>query len=240
MDFAWTEAAVMRLRELFALPDEYLTAEQLARALSAEFGAVVSRNAVIGKLHRLGMGRPDGPRRPPVRKKRLGVPDKPSAAKTHQRARQRRSARTGVDLGPRERELQIRGQLMCDPARASAVGLAGLTARRCRWPLGGAFDAPPAELYCGAAVQDDGYPYCRAHCRRAYLDYVPGRVGGWVRVAVALVHEGGEDARPQQDGGDEHRQDDEVYRLAQPELDHVESPPLDWRAQPRRRRLANG
>ena len=53
----WTEARVALLRKLWA---EGLSASQIAKELGG-----VTRNAVIGKIHRLGLSKRDHPRRSP-------------------------------------------------------------------------------------------------------------------------------------------------------------------------------
>ncbi len=56
MHFAWTPAALDDLHRLFI--GEKLSAAQTARALSARaLGAIVSRNAVLGKVQRLAWTR---------------------------------------------------------------------------------------------------------------------------------------------------------------------------------------
>lgn len=61
MPFAWTPAALDDLHRLFVR--EKLSAAQTARALSARaLGADVSRNAVLGKVQRLGWTREEAPR----------------------------------------------------------------------------------------------------------------------------------------------------------------------------------
>lgn len=45
--------------------------------------------------------------------------------------------------------------------------LTELTTKTCHWPYDGG-------LFCGAEAVPE-YPYCHNHCRRAYLDFHPGR-----------------------------------------------------------------
>ncbi|WP_082539941.1 MULTISPECIES: GcrA family cell cycle regulator [unclassified Caulobacter] len=151
----WSEARVERLKALLA---QGQSASQIAKALGS-----VSRNAVIGKIHRLGLaGRkpPSGPGRraaTPVRSapRRLAPsppPTRPAGGPPAMSAAALRRPR---------------------PAPVDAIGtvrdLAALPRHACRWPIGDPKD--PAFSWCGrsAPMTPTGRsPYCEGHRDRAY------------------------------------------------------------------------
>lgn len=62
--FVWPPEAVARLRELRQAGVAF---SECTRALNAEFGATLSRNAVIGKAQRIGLCQPSASCRRPIR-----------------------------------------------------------------------------------------------------------------------------------------------------------------------------
>ena len=155
----WTDERVELLGKLWG---EGLSASQIAALL----GGGVTRNAVIGKVHRLGLsgrtkaGQPAAPR-----------PAKPRAA-----------AAPGPAPAPRPRPtLQTAEPVASLPMRAVAappptaeevnipvserVSILDLRETMCRWPLG---DPQSPEFgFCGGRTAT-GLPYCAVHCRVAY------------------------------------------------------------------------
>lgn len=142
-----------RIEQLRALWRDGLSASQIASALGG-----ITRNAVIGKAHRLGLtGRPSpiknqsaGPARPrPARRprtERLPVPRVASVAAAPMR-------RAEPALPPLELE---------DMPGATILTL---TDRICKWPIG---DPRNADFhFCGRASAEN-LPYCAEHARRAY------------------------------------------------------------------------
>ncbi len=141
----WSEERVTLLRKLWA---EGLSASQIAKQLGG-----VTRNAVIGKVHRLGLaGRatPSRPAKRPVRPARPRVIG-PSAP----RLRQPSSVPYVVvpDLEP----------LRFEDGKAASV--LTLKDSMCRYPIGDPTDADFA--FCGRAAPTCG-PYCQDHARLAY------------------------------------------------------------------------
>ena len=133
----WTDERVEKLKKLWA---EGLSASQIAAQLGG-----VSRNAVIGKVHRLGLaGRATAPRveRPrPAPQPRLHTP------------------RVSVMRAEPVVEEPL------EPMPENAVTVVDLNASVCRWPLG---DPSTAEFrFCGRKAKA-GAPYCEAHVRMAY------------------------------------------------------------------------
>ena len=140
----WTDDRVATLRKLWA---EGLSASQIAKQLGG-----VTRNAVIGKVHRLGLaGRatPSRPAKRPVRASRPRVIG-PSAP----RLRPAQSMPTVVipDLEPLKFE---------DGKTASVLTL---NESMCKFPIGDPNDADFA--FCGRGAVCG--PYCQDHARLAY------------------------------------------------------------------------
>jgi len=144
----WTEDKIAALKERLDQGEPY---SAIARALGAK-----SRNAVIGKAHRLELfrlahrKRNNGATMTAVNPGKLAprfnrkLPDKPK---------------------PPAPEDPSPGQGQFD----HPVTLMGLTERTCRWPGPGETDGPNT-LYCGNPVER-GSSYCPIHARLAYAKH---------------------------------------------------------------------
>jgi GcrA cell cycle regulator len=132
------------------------TASQVSRAL----GGRVSRNAVVGKVHRLGLcfTRSVGVNRVrgathPARKKHKPKPQVVLQAAPN-RPMAKIFAEPFVSAGP---ELVI-------PVTERKT-IATLEANDCRWPIG---DPQQADFHFCGKTKVAGLPYCEFHARRAY------------------------------------------------------------------------
>lgn len=146
----WTDERVALLKKY---NEEGLSRSEIA----AKLGAGISRNAVIGKLMRLGIrpvylaGKPrrlcapHGPR-PRVTKR----PASYSYIKIFNGKMEHVKLAEVFDLEPEN---------IVDP-----VPLMKLSAHTCRWPVNGVGEF----LFCGAEPTE-GKPYCARHCRMAYV-----------------------------------------------------------------------
>lgn len=139
----WTEDRLLQLRALWR---DGLSAGQIAE----ELGGGVTRNGVLGKVHRLGIA---------------------ARAKVSQSSNQGRQleARMRARMKPpkgvrpeRTTRFQPRPALTASPP----VDLMQLGFGMCRWPLWGDYQ-PPSGKFCGGSAVD-GLPYCAGHCRLAY------------------------------------------------------------------------
>ena len=158
---SWTDEKVELLRQL------WLDGKS-ASQISAELGLGITRNAVIGKVHRLGLS---------------GRAKSPSAAAP--RIRQRPSAATRAPISGRTSSggQMVQGNTALAIALDTAVEtkpiyhedvvvpmslrvtIVDLKEAMCRWPLG---DPSTADFrYCGIASTSSG-PYCTHHGRMAY------------------------------------------------------------------------
>jgi GcrA cell cycle regulator len=142
----WTDERVEVLKKLWL---EGLSASQIAKQLGG-----VTRNAVIGKVHRLGLsGRaaPSQPTRPAFRTPRPPRPASPAV--THRRAEAPR---------PEPRPAPRPIPYVEEPGTATVLTLG---AHMCKWPIG---DPASTEFtFCGRRAGDEG-PYCVEHARVAY------------------------------------------------------------------------
>ena len=150
----WTTERVDQLQK-------YLTAGLTCSEIAAEIG--VTRNSVIGKIHRLGLspGRPRG-RRPAA----LAQQMRTAPVKT--RERQTRITRIFRAIADAARttvvpfDTTIELAAVANVKRCSLLELAG---GDCRWPLG---DPGKADFgFCGNHVIA-GISYCAGHARLAY------------------------------------------------------------------------
>ena len=133
---SWTDDRIEQLKSLWT---EGLSASHIAKVMGG-----ISRNAVIGKVHRLGLaGRAGVPRG-----ERIRLPAAPRAA-----------MRTHAPQMPAAEEEPI---VLDDGSFATVLTI---NDRMCRWPIG-----DPAETefhFCGRKPKT-GSPYCEAHARKAY------------------------------------------------------------------------
>ena len=154
---SWTDERVEQLKKLWA---DGLSASQIA----AELGGV-TRNAVIGKVHRLGLsGRVKSPgQSASVRTKRQ--PRSNSFNGRSQRNAQRALNNTQIKVSGRADTLNSTAAADLEAPEALKLPLTELTERTCKWPTG---DPATDDFYfCGHAAQSDG-PYCEYHARIAY------------------------------------------------------------------------
>lgn len=165
---AWTEERVELLKKLWS---DGLSASQIAGELGS-----VTRNAVIGKVHRLGLSgrakspaaagatpRPATPRKSPSR-----TPSTPAAGGSSGHA----MTHGANALAPR---FVAEAEQVTDPVPALSedvvvpfserVTIMDLREYMCRWPMGD--PTTPEFRFCGSRSQT-GMPYCSHHARIAY------------------------------------------------------------------------
>ena len=174
---AWTEERVEKLKAMWT---DGNSASQIAKELGG-----VTRNAVIGKVHRLGLSNRAGS----IKTKR----DK-SASKTSVKSRVKTSSpkiKTVIDTSipeknaiiPMRKPILTPGQPLPPQPSANEISpealatvkevekgakklsLLELTEKTCKWPIG---DPATEEFwFCGLTVQT-GKPYCEAHVGVAF------------------------------------------------------------------------
>jgi GcrA cell cycle regulator len=161
----WTDERVEKLKKLWA---EGLSASQIAAQLGG-----VSRNAVIGKVHRLclpGRAKAGGTaatQRTP--KRTTSAPRAPNYASritTRTVTRQQ-----GATLLKEEMEVDAIEEVSYRPSSnvvlpiSRRLGLTELTERTCKWPVG---DPLKDDFHFCGCESPDSSPYCTYHQRMAY------------------------------------------------------------------------
>ena len=154
---SWTDQRVELLKQLWI---EGLSASQIAAALGG-----ITRNAVIGKVHRLGLsGRAKAPSSAPPRPRRPRAPSHPmgSAFRFHGNAALARLPEPDFEPALRYEPLP---EPEPEPMVCERVTILDLRECMCRWPLGD----PGREdfRFCGTRT-NPGAPYCQHHMARAY------------------------------------------------------------------------
>lgn len=151
-DATWTTERVDALRQYFAAG---LSCGQIAREIG------VTRNAVIGKMNRMGLTRPRDLLVRPMR-------ERPARPKSPMREIWQRERRAGVSdqqrmlvaaypEPPVPEEIPIRN--------GRGLSLLELGSDGCRWPI----SAPGAQDFCFCGSEPaKGLPYCVGHARLAY------------------------------------------------------------------------
>jgi GcrA cell cycle regulator len=160
---SWTDERVEMLKKLWG---EGLSASQIAGRLGG-----VSRNAVIGKVHRLGLsGRTTTSRNTSARKRpRIGVIKRPA------------KPRLSANGNPAFRALYAEGDGYTpieednDIAVADRVKLVDLTEHSCRFPIG---DPQTPEFGFCPHEKVPGLQYCKKHAQRAFQPPQARRSGG--------------------------------------------------------------
>jgi GcrA cell cycle regulator len=141
---SWTDDRVETLKKLWL---DGLSASQIAKQLGG-----VTRNAVIGKVHRLGLsGRatPSQPQRPVFRAPR---PPRPATPPPPRRIEAAQPAAPSLPSMPSMPE---------EPGSATVLTLG---AHMCKWPIGD--PSSDSFTFCGRRIGDGSY--CVEHARVAY------------------------------------------------------------------------
>ncbi|MFI4994558.1 MAG: GcrA family cell cycle regulator [Hyphomicrobiales bacterium] len=134
-----------------------------ASRIAAQLGAGITRNAVIGKVHRLGLS---GRAKPTASTGAAARPKRIAATHTTQKT----VALRGNTLMVREvviaedYETAVQPQAVVIPI-SERVTITELRDNMCRWPLGDPL--APEFRYCGTKC-DPSVPYCLPHGRLAY------------------------------------------------------------------------
>ena len=181
---SWTDERVETLKKMWA---EGQSASQIAKELGG-----VTRNAVIGKVHRLGLSNratastakaatKDKPSKPAAAKAKPSKPAEPKSATAAKPAEpattsaapvvpaRRPIVPAGQPLPPQPSANEISPEALASvrevEKKAKKLTLMELTEKTCKWPIG---DPATQEFwFCGLSVQP-GKPYCQAHVGVAF------------------------------------------------------------------------
>ena len=155
---SWTDERIELLRQHWT---EGKSASQIAGIL----GHGLTRNAIIGKVHRLGLaGRAKSPNSSSAPRPRpTPAPQRPQATRPAPQQRIIHGANAlAIARAPMEEE-QSELESVVLPMSLK-VTIVDLRESMCRWPLGD--PTSPEFRYCGSPSQDG--PYCTHHNRLAY------------------------------------------------------------------------
>lgn len=156
---SWTSERVDLLKKLWL---EGLSASQIA----AELGGV-TRNAVIGKVHRLGLS---GRAKAPVAPVKARKPGRPAEAPHAPVAEGGSAAPQTIGATALKVEVATAPAPVQKPVAelvpiAKRATILTLTDRTCKWPIG---DPTRDDFYFCGNASNTGAPYCAYHCRIAY------------------------------------------------------------------------
>jgi GcrA cell cycle regulator len=144
----WNDAAVAKLKEMDA---EGCSGAQIAQELGT------TRNAVIGKINRMGLRLKRGKRQTRKHKAEDGWPtEKPRARKRRPMVKTEGGLDRMAAWLPPEPD---------QPADMKRCTLLQLTDKTCRWPIGDPRE--PGFCFCGNRIADETI-YCNHHNRIAY------------------------------------------------------------------------
>lgn len=159
---SWTNERVELLKKLWS---DGLSASQIAGELGG-----VTRNAVIGKVHRLGLsGRAKTtttsakPRRP----RTSAAPSNAAPKRPSPQPMTHGATALKADIAPEpaaepKPAVEPIAELVPISQRATILTL---TERTCKWPIG---DPATDDFYFCGRQSDAGVPYCAHHCKIAY------------------------------------------------------------------------
>ncbi|MEO9824987.1 MAG: GcrA family cell cycle regulator [Paracoccaceae bacterium] len=167
---SWTDERVETLKKMWG---EGQSASQIAKELGG-----VTRNAVIGKVHRLGLSNRAGSSAPAPEKKaaKPAAPKKPAAKVAPEDkvvevtvTPRKPIVPAGQPLPPQPSANEISPEALAKvnevEKTAKRISLMELTERTCKWPIGD--PATDDFWFCGLSVQQ-GKPYCEAHVGVAF------------------------------------------------------------------------
>jgi GcrA cell cycle regulator len=159
---SWTDERVERLKSLWG---EGLSASQIASELGG-----VTRNAVIGKVHRLGLSGRVKPQPQAVRARRVPRPAAPMRPTILPAVA---SSAAGSFAGNTALKIEALIEVAPQPvviAEPETVGadratILTLTEQMCKWPIG---DPGRSDFHFCGRRSEVGIPYCGHHARLAY------------------------------------------------------------------------
>jgi GcrA cell cycle regulator len=155
---SWTDERIALLKKMWK---EGKSAAEIAKTL----GKGVTRNAVIGKAHRMGLsGRPSPIKKPvPVKKDAAAAPARKEAPKDVKKSAPPSGGKANPALAKETEELKKIEKEMVP--LGGGVSLLELNERMCKWPIG---DPREADFsFCGRGIRV-GTPYCPEHAAMAY------------------------------------------------------------------------
>lgn len=170
---SWTDERVELLKKMWG---EGQSASQIAKELGG-----VTRNAVIGKVHRLGLSNrattttksdakaKAAPKQEAKAAPKTAAPPKEPEPKPAVTPARRQIIPAGQPLPPQPSANEISPEALAKVSevekKAKKISLLELTERTCKWPIGD--PATDDFWFCGLPTQA-GKPYCEAHVGVAF------------------------------------------------------------------------
>lgn len=151
----WNDERVELLKRLWA---DGLSASQIAKQLGG-----VTRNAVIGKVHRLGLAGRAAPSRPA--KRPVPIARVKPAVAIQPEPRPVEPVAEAIEVPPARPAQAVPGAAARTAARGDMIGVLQLGPHMCKWPIGDPGD--PDFGFCGAQSLPGGV-YCAEHAAVAY------------------------------------------------------------------------
>jgi hypothetical protein len=151
-----------RVTKLCDLANEGLSAAQIAK----QFDKLFTRNAILGKLHRLRRAGLIGPSKvPPCRLKH-----RPPAPPTQRTAPNRPPRFAPSTRPPRDYKRAPAPKGIAAPTGERRAVLADLGPHQCRWIADDFVNGDgAAQFMCGEATVDENKPYCAYHTALAFI-----------------------------------------------------------------------
>lgn len=173
---SWTDERIATLKKMWK---EGKSAADIAKTLGK-----VTRNAVIGKAHRMGLsGRPS-----PIKKPTAAPKAKETAAKKPVLRSVKKPlpvAASTKKLNPLSSRPEVEEPKFFEKEavpEGGGIPLIELTERMCKWPIGDPRDAD--FIFCGLGIRV-GTPYCPGHAAMAYQTSSRGRPAAAAAAAAA-------------------------------------------------------
>ncbi len=191
----WTEDRVAILTKMWT---EGSSAAEIAKELGG-----VTRNAVIGKAHRLGLSG----RASPIKKKKTtttkakskktttkkkttkkATTTKAKATKQDKKTLEDKKIKKEKKLNTKEKQRIIKKAIkeaaeeVANDSGDTGIGFMELSEKLCKWPIG---DPQSADFYFCGKPSPQGIPYCQEHIEMAYQ--APRKAGEKRKTAMKLV-----------------------------------------------------
>ena len=156
---SWTDERIALLKKMWK---EGKSAAEIAKTL----GKGVTRNAVIGKAHRMGLSGRPSPIKKPVPVKKEGAAAAAPRKETKEVAKKAAPAPSGKTNPGFVKEAEELKKIEKEVVPlGGGVSLLELNERMCKWPIG---DPREADFtFCGRGIRV-GTPYCHDHAAMAY------------------------------------------------------------------------
>ena len=209
-------------KERTSLLEKRWTEGKSAAEIAKELGGV-TRNAVIGKAHRMGLsGRPSPIKKQTAKKKaapaKAAAPKKAAAPAKKPAQKKQKAEEPAPTPLPKSIKPIPAGPRKKKKARPSGEGLGilDLTDRICKWPIG---DPQSSDFhFCGDDVHP-GRPYCVSHCTEAYQALQKKAAAA---KKAALKAEEKAKAKRAKDAADAEEEDEDLDDLDDIDVDNID------------------